>query len=189
MATALLIIDVQQAIVSGLAAPERQPALDAALNDVVARLRYLQAQARAAQAPVVMVQHDGPESHRLALGSAGWALRTEIAPCLGDVVVHKTECDSFFETDLFDRLTERRVTHLIIGGCMTQYCIDTTVRRAVSLGFEVTLVADGHTTADTPDLSFSQIVAHHNRTLNGFGADSHRVNAVAAADIAFSART
>jgi nicotinamidase-related amidase len=37
---------------------------------------------------------------------------------------------------------------------MTQYCVDTTVRRAVSLGYEVTLVGDGHMTADSDALTF-----------------------------------
>lgn len=185
MSTALLIIDIQQAILSGLGTPDRQPALDAALNGVVARLQSLQVKARAVGAPVVIVQHDGPETHRLALGSPGWALRPEIAPVLGDIVVHKTACDSFLKTELFDRLTEAGVTHLVIGGCMTQFCVDTTVRRAISLNFDVTLIADGHTTVDTADLSFSQIVAHHNRTLNGFGAGSRYVKTARASEITF----
>ena len=37
---------------------------------------------------------------------------------------------------------------------MTQYCVDTIVRRAVSLGYEVTLVGDGHMTADSDALTF-----------------------------------
>lgn len=185
MTSALIVIDVQQAILTGLGTPDRQPALDAALNDVVARLQFLQDAARAAEVPVVIVQHDGPETHRLAVDSPGWAIRTEIAPISSDIVIHKTSCDPFFETELLDRLTGRGVTHLVVGGCMTQFCIDTTVRRAVSLGFDVTLIADGHTTADTADLEFTQIVAHHNRTLNGFGAGLHRINILAAANIAF----
>lgn len=189
MTSALIVIDVQQAILTGLGTPDRQPALDAALNDVVARLQSLQDAARAAEVPVVIVQHDGPETHRLAVGSPGWAIRAEIAPISSDIVIHKTSCDSFFETELLDRLTGRGVTHLVVGGCMTQFCIDTTVRRAVSLGFDVTLIADGHTTADTADLAFTQIVAHHNRTLNGFGAGLHRINILAAANIAFHSRS
>lgn len=185
MRTALLIIDVQQAILRGLGAPDRQPILDAALDGVAARLQSLQAKARAASCPVVIVQHDGPETHRLALGSTGWALQLEVAPVLGDFVVHKTACDSFLETGLLDVLTDAGVTHLVIGGCMTQFCIDTTVRRAISLNFNVTLIADGHTTADTADLTFSQIIAHHNRTLDGFTAGSYRVEIANAADTVF----
>jgi len=58
---------------------------------------------------------------------------------------------------------------------MTQYCIDTTVRRAVSLGYDVVLAADGHMTADTDALLFEQIIAHHNALLDGFDAGGHAV--------------
>jgi nicotinamidase-related amidase len=58
---------------------------------------------------------------------------------------------------------------------MTQYCVDTTVRRAVSLGYDVTLVADGHMTADSGALGFEQIIEHHNALLGGFDAGPHSV--------------
>ncbi|QKK23584.1 cysteine hydrolase family protein [Rhizobium hidalgonense] len=186
MTKALLIIDVQNAILSGKAGPERQPHIDAALDETVARLASLQEKARQATAPVVLVQHDGGSGHRLAVGTEGWALRQEIAPKPGEVVVRKKSADSFFETDLAERLNERSVTHLVIGGCMSQFCVDTTVRRAVSLGYDVTLIADGHTTGDTATLTFSEIIAHHNETLDGFDAGKATVDIRPAAGITFS---
>ncbi|MBX5161118.1 MULTISPECIES: cysteine hydrolase family protein [unclassified Rhizobium] len=186
MTQALLIIDVQNAILSRKATLERQPQIDAALDGTVARLAALQEKARQAGAPIVLVQHDGDTGHRLAVGTAGWALREEIAPRQGEVVVRKKSADSFFETDLAERLNERSVTRLVIGGCMSQFCVDTTVRRAVSLGYDVTLIADGHTTGDTATLTFSAIIAHHNETLDGFDAGKATVDIRPAADIAFS---
>lgn len=61
---------------------------------------------------------------------------------------------------------------------MTQFCVDTTVRRAVSLGYDVDLVSDGHMTADFGGLSFEQIIAHHNALLDGFDAGLHSVRIV-----------
>jgi nicotinamidase-related amidase len=185
MTTALLIIDVQNAIVSETGKPDRQPLIDAALDATVDRLRVLQEKARQAGVPVVMVQHDGGQGDRLEAGTEGWAIRHEIAPAPGDVLVEKRSCDSFFETDLADRLHERSISHLVIGGCMTQFCIDTTVRRAVSMGYDVTLVADGHTTGDRGGLTFDQIVAHHNATLDGFDAGPHLVWVKPASEISF----
>jgi nicotinamidase-related amidase len=183
--TALLIIDVQNAILSGLGAPDRQAAIDTALDAICKRLGALKQAASAAGVPVILVQHDGSEKHRLAEGSQGWELRPEIAPVEGDVIVHKRACDSFFETDLAERLQERGITHLVTGGCMTQFCVDTTVRRAVSLGYDVTLLADGHMTADMGDLSFEAIIAHHNMVLDDFDAGAHLVTVRPAADIHF----
>ena len=185
MTTALIIIDVQNAILSGLASAERQPAVDAALHDVVARLAVVKAHARAAGVPVILVQHDGTGDHRLRPDGDGWRLRAEIAPMPGDVVVRKTACDSFYDTGLQAQLETLGATHLVVGGCMTPYCIDTTVRRAVSLGYDVTLLDDGHMTTDSQSLTFDQIIAHHNTVLDGFDAGVHSVRLQASAAIAF----
>ncbi len=185
MTKALIIIDVQNAIVAGKGTPERQPSIDAALDETVARLAALRERAWRSGIPVILVQHDGDPGHRLAVGTQGWEIRAELAPGDSDTVVHKRSADSFFDTDLAERLAERSVTHLVIGGCMSQFCVDTTVRRAVSLGYNVTLIADGHTTADSGSLTFPEIVAHHNETLDDFDAGSALAIVRAAAEIQF----
>lgn len=183
MTTALLLIDMQNHILHGLADTARQPLLDRRLNEVTGRLALLQGRARAAGTQVILVQHDGDGGYRLAEGSGGWRIRAELAPVAGDIVVHKRNCDSFYATDLAEHLQRLAVTRLIIGGCMTQFCVDTTVRRAVSLGYDVILAGDGHTTADSGALDFEQIIAHHNTLLDGFNAGPHRVEVRPAADI------
>jgi nicotinamidase-related amidase len=185
MTTALLIIDVQNAILEGEGTPERQPAIDAALNETVGRLQSIQARARAAHIAVILVQHDSGPGSSMARSSNGWGLRHEIAPVLGEAVVHKTSCDSFFQTDLEEQLAKHSVTHLVIGGCMTQFCVDTTARRAVSLGYDVTLLSDGHATGDMGELTFSQIIAHHNRVLGGFNAGGHAIELLRSDEITF----
>lgn len=172
--TALVVIDVQCGIldIPGLA---RKKEIDQALEQTVLRVRSLIERARAARVAVVYVQHDGGPGHRLEPGAPGWPIRREIAPLPGEPLIHKRACDAFFETRLQEELAARNVKQVVIAGCMTQYCIDTTVRRAVSLGFDVLLAADGHTTADTRALRFEQIVAHHNALLDGFDAGEHQV--------------
>ncbi len=127
MTTALLIIDGQNAILAG-----KGTLLNANPSPTLRRmtrshgLQSLRAEAHRVEAPAVLVQHDGDPGHRLAAGTDGWAIRSELPPAEGDTVVHKKSSDSFLETDLADRLAERNVTHLIVGGCMTQFCVDTT---------------------------------------------------------------
>jgi len=53
---------------------------------------------------------------------------------------------------------------------MTEYCVDTTCRRATSLGYNVTLASDAHLTSDSEVLTAANIIAHHNFVLDGFGA-------------------
>jgi len=104
---------------------------------------------------------------------------------VGEPVIHKTACDAFFETSLAAELESHKIGRLIVAGCMTQYCIDTSVRRAVSLGYDVTLVADGHMTADSGGLRFEQIIAHHNALLDGFDAGDHSARVVPLDQILF----
>ncbi len=179
---ALVVIDVQNDI---LAVPNlpRPVETNAALDAVVARIAALIQRARAHGVPVLFIQHQGPAGHLLQRGTPGWEIRAQIAPAPGDPVIHKTACDSFFETTLSSELDRRQVRRLIVAGCWTQYCVDTTVRRAVSLGYDVTLVADGHMSADVGALTFERIIAHHNNLLDGFEAGEHCVRVVASDQI------
>jgi len=174
---ALVIIDVQNAIL-GTPVIARQIENQLALDAVVTRIVALVERARSRGIPVLFVQHDGQLGHRLEQRSPGWQIRSEIAPAPGEHVIHKSACDSFFQTTLSCELASRNIGKLIVAGCMTQYCVDTSVRRAVSVGYDVTLVADGHMTADSGELTFDQIIAHHNALLDGFDAGSHSVHVV-----------
>jgi len=179
---ALLVIDVQRGILddSSLA---RKKKIDRAFGETVARIAALIARARTASVPVIYIQHDGGRGHRLEPGTPGWLLRPEIAPQPREPVIHKRACDAFFETTLAAELTAGGIERIVICGCMTEYCIDTTVRRAVSLGYDVVLAADGHTTADTGALRFEQIIAHHNALLDGFDAGGHEVRVCRSSEI------
>ena len=177
--TAVVVIDVQNAVLSvpGMLRPaETMAALDAC----VARIAGLLARARGSNIPILFVQHDGTVGHRLQPGSVGGQIRPELTPRCNEPVVHKRASDSFLHTTLDADLRSRKIGRLIVAGCMTQYCVDTTVRRAVTLGYDVTLIADGHMTADSPVLTFEQIIAHHNELLDGFDADEHVVSVVPA---------
>lgn len=174
---ALLVVDVQRAVVDWQdAAGEGER--------VLANINQLLSKARAAGAPVVYVQHDGEEGGRLAVGTEGWEIHPAVAPARGEPVVRKRASDSFYETTLREDLAARGVRHLVVVGCRTQYCVDTTCRAATTHGFDVTLAADAHATVDDL-LPAAQIVAHHNATLDDFGNDRHVVAVRPSAEIDF----
>ena len=185
--TALLVIDVQRGI---LALPNltRKKENDQALDETVLCIAGLIEKARTASVPVIYIQHDGSPGHRLEPETSGWPIRTEIAPRPGEPVIHKRACDAFFETTLGPDLAAAGINQLVICGCMTQYCIDTTVRRAVSLGYDIILANDGHMTADTRTLPFEQIIAHHNALLDGFDAGKHEVRVCPSSEIRLTRR-
>ncbi|WP_099156675.1 isochorismatase family protein [Virgibacillus ndiopensis] len=80
---------------------------------------------------------------------------------------NKEATNSFHGTGLKNYLEENQIEHLVIMGCKTEHCIDTAVRTATVNGFDVTLVGDGHSTADNSILDAKQIIDHHNKTLHG----------------------
>lgn len=157
--SALLIIDVQTGLVAGAA-----PVHD--LEPLLANIGSLLSRARARGVPVVYVQDDDVAE----VGSPAWEVHPAVRPGPGDVRVRKAACDAFHETDLDERLRERGVEHLVVVGCRTEFCIDTTCRRAVTLGYGITLAGDAHATTHDPSLAAPAIIAHHNRVLAGFGA-------------------
>lgn len=175
MTSALIVIDVQRALFE-----TSPPPFEAA--QVLARIKALAERARAAGAPVVYVQHESPGSD-LAHGEPGWDLDTRLAPAADDLRVRKTTPDSFLRTELAQALAERSVTHLVVCGYATEFCVDTTVRRAVGLGLTVTLAADAHTTHDKPHADGGQIRAHHNATLPAISSFGVKIAAVPAADL------
>ncbi len=182
MSTALVLIDLQQAIFRGRGG-SRQAEADAALEAAGAKAASVLAAARRAGVAVIHVQHDGPEGHRLAKGTAGWDLRAQTAPAAGETVIHKTASDSFLGTTLKETLRGLGAERIVIAGCMSDFCVDTTCRSAVAHGFDVVLVADGHATVDNDVLRLEQIIAHHNATLDGFDVGAREVKVRPAVEV------
>jgi nicotinamidase-related amidase len=152
---ALLVIDMQV----GLFGPDT-PRHDA--EGVVDRINALARAVRERGGLVVFVQHDGPPGDPFEPGTAGWQILPALERRAGDVVVHKRACDAFYETDLSAVLDQHRAGPLIVTGCATDFCVDTTVRAAASRDYEVVVVEDGHTTADRPHVDAVSAIRHHN---------------------------
>jgi nicotinamidase-related amidase len=159
--TALLVIDVQVCNFEGSAAVYKGA-------DLLSKIGALVNQARAAGQPIVYIQHCGSEGAIDHPGTPGWEIHPVIAPIKGDLVIQKRHPDAFQETNLLRELESMGVKRLIISGIQTEYCVDTTCRRAYSLGYEVTLVQDAHSTWDCHHLTASQIIEHHNTVLGGW---------------------
>jgi nicotinamidase-related amidase len=161
--TALLIIDMQTGNFS-----EPNPIYKG--NELLSKVKKLIDKARSTQALIVYVQNNGAKGDPDEYGTSGWEVHPAITPVQNDVTIQKNAPDAFHETSLQNELESRSIKKLVITGLQTEYCIDTTCRRAFSLGYEVTLVKDGHSTWDSPDLTAQQIIDHHNRVLSGFFA-------------------
>ena len=151
----LLVIDMQVGLFG-----DDTPRHDA--EGVVARINALARAVRRARGVVIFVQHDGPPGDPFEPGTVGWRLLPSLERAEDDPVVHKRACDAFYETDLPDVLQKHRATRLIVTGCATDFCVDTTVRAAASRDYDIVVVEDGHTTADRPHVDSVSVIRHHN---------------------------
>jgi len=173
----LLIVDVQVGLVELMSANVQRSALP--------KIKTLLTKARASGIPVIYIQHDGPKGHPLETHTKGWEIYPSLKPADGEHVIRKRESDSFFGTTLQQELGKRGITNLIVAGGMTEYCVDTTCRRATSLGYDVTLASDAHLTRDNQVLTAADIIAHHNFVLDDFSAGEHAVRVKPTDEIAF----
>lgn len=173
--TALLVVDVQRSVM--------EASVDSA--EVVTRIAELVDRARAVDAPVVWVQHSGPD---LPLGSPGWEYVPELVPGPGEPLVHKTYRDSFEDTDLEAVLAGLGVGSLVVCGAQTDFCVRSTLHGALARGYDALLVADAHTTEDLSAYGApapEAVVAHTNLYWAGQRAPGRRAGVAAASEVDF----
>jgi nicotinamidase-related amidase len=178
--TALLVIDMQNATI----------AMAHRAAETVAAIAGLSERARAAGVPVVTVRQRGED---MVPGTEGWRVVSALAPREGEPVVDKTTPDSFLDTDLDATLKALGVTEVIVTGFATEVCVDTTARQALSRGYDLVVVADGHTTsarteADAGDLvPADRSIAQYNAIYRMIGWPGRRIRVRVAADVDFAA--
>ena len=129
---ALVVVDVQVGVM--------REAWDAAR--VIGNVACAVARARAAGVPVVWVQH---ADDNLPKDSAPWQWVPELVPGEGEPRVHKRFNSSFEQTGLEAGLAALGVTHIVLAGAATNWCIRATAYAALERGYDVTLVSDAHT--------------------------------------------
>ena len=141
---ALVIVDIQKDYFAGGAHPLVGP--EAA---VTGARRVLDA-FRASGDPIVHVRHvwGDEDATFMRPETEGVEIHPAVAPSGDELVITKEFPNSFRETALEDELRARGVDSLVVCGMMTSMCVDATVRAAVDLGFDTTVVHDACATCD-----------------------------------------
>ena len=144
----LVIVDVQVGVVS--------EAWDA--PRVIKNVARTVERARDQGVPVIWVQHASDE---LPHGSPQWQWVPELVPNLlpseTEPLIHKKFNSSFEQTKLDEELARVGATHITLAGAMTNWCIRATAYAALERGYDLTLVKDAHTTANT-DLGNGKLI-------------------------------
>jgi ureidoacrylate peracid hydrolase len=162
--TALLVVDMQ----NGFLEPGTAFALCEAAPAIVPNVNRLAAALRAAGGLVVWVLNTfTPESlvswshlHEtlttpggraaraaaMAAGSRGHALWAGLETAPGDLFVPKTRFSALIQgsSDLEARLRARGIEAVLVTGCVTNVCCESTARDAMMLNFRTTMVSDAN---------------------------------------------
>lgn len=151
--TALLIVDVQNALVS-----DKPYNLEATLINIK---KLLEACRRSGQ-EIIYIQHDGVSDENLEPFSKGWDIHSTIYPKKDEKRIRKAYNSAFKETELEGYLKAKNITSLILVGMQTEYCIDTTCRVAFEKGYKLIMPEYTNTTFDNGSLTGKEIYEHHN---------------------------
>ena len=174
--TALVVIDVQNRVVES--AHKR--------DSVIANINVALDKARGAGVPVIWVQHSDQE---MPIGSEAWQIVPELVPTNGEDKVQKTFRSSFVETNLEQILAEGQIGHLVICGAETNNCVRHTSHAALEAGYDVTLLADAHTTNgytwNGHTIDPQNVIDEQNDNLGHYDLPGRQSRAIGVAGLAF----
>lgn len=162
--TALLIVDIQAGSFR-----EVEPLCKG--DELLKNVQSLISKARSTQTLIVYMKYNDRPGKPLERGTSGWEIHPSITPMAKDIIIEKDYPDSFHKTNLQQELDSRKIKRIVITGIQSEVCVDATCRRAYSIGYDIILVKDGHSTYDSKILPASQIIDYENDVLGQWFAD------------------
>jgi nicotinamidase-related amidase len=150
----LLIIDMQEASFQNSDKYDQPGVID--------RINLLSNHVRKNSGKVIFIQHDGTKEEGLEPHSRGWEILSNLNKGANDIIIRKTANDAFCGTNLNMTIEKMSVSRVVVSGWATDFCVDTTIRSAVSKGLNVVVISDCHTCSDRPHLKAEQVIKHHN---------------------------
>jgi nicotinamidase-related amidase len=177
----LVVVDVQVGVMA--------EAWDA--DRVVANVALAVERARAADVPVLWVQHAGDD---LTPGTPEWQLAPQLSVGEGEPVIGKDHNSSFEQTTLDDELARLGATHIALAGAATNWCIRATAYGALERGYDLTLIKDAHTTdqldlGDGVVVDAPTVINDLNTVMTWISYPGRSTTVATAADVDFAALT
>ncbi|WP_278558083.1 cysteine hydrolase family protein [Limosilactobacillus vaginalis] len=148
MTKALLVIDLQNGVCYKSKEIFNLKSLIKLINE---RIAFFRAQ----DLPVVFIQH---ESSLLLKGSTEWKLISELNYQRNDFYINKTHPNSFYKTTLQETLNSLQVRELEICGAQTEYCVDTTIKMAHGLGYQLSMRYGASSTFDNQFMTAKETI-------------------------------
>ncbi len=137
--------------------------------------RLVQA-ADAGDVPVIHVHHVAAQAKAALFDRDGTGIMPTHKPAMGanHLKLIKHWPSAFHDTALLQELKQRDIHTLVLAGCMTHNCVDSTARHALHLGFQVLIAGDACATRALPAADGTAIpAAVVQRTILAGLADRH----------------
>ncbi|PLS17408.1 amidase [Bacillus sp. M6-12] len=137
-------------------------------EQLVININELIKQAKEKKIHIIFIQHTSQnEQDALFEGNHDWKLHKNLLVTSTDKIIKKSKWDSFYQTELLDYLKTNEIEQLIFAGAQTEFCLDTTIRAAYSLGYQKNLLfKETHSTLNGVILNASDIINHHQSIWN-----------------------
>lgn len=103
----------------------------------------------------------GPPLRYTVPGTAGHDFIAELAPRSDELVVSKYRSSAFWGTNLQLLLQSNGITSVVIGGCTTEGCVESTARDAMFSDRYVVIVEDGVGSDDPAQHDASMLLMRH----------------------------
>jgi len=133
---ALILIDLQKAIDHPAWGVRNNPQAEAMACELLSAWRDR-------GWPIFHIKHDSTEpGSTYSPGQPGNEFKPATAPLAGETVIAKRVNSAFIGTRLEAELRANAISELVVCGVITNNSVETTVRHAANLGFQVTLAED-----------------------------------------------
>lgn len=85
---------------------------------------------------------DGKPTRILIRDTWGTSVIDELKPARGDIQMYKTRFSGFYRTELDDVLRNAGISDLVVTGCTTSICVESTIRDAMFRDYRCVLLSD-----------------------------------------------
>ena len=156
MSDVLLVIDLQNGICKGTPEIYNFESVIKIVNQRIKEYRETNKQ-------IVFIQHNDED---LVAGSDNWKLVSDLQLLTDDITIQKTSPNSFFRTNLKQLLDRFGASSLEICGAQVEYCVDTTIKMAHGLGYNVQVKDGSVTTLDNDFMTASETIRFYKKIWN-----------------------
>ncbi|MBG0788588.1 MAG: isochorismatase family protein, partial [Anaerolineaceae bacterium] len=154
---------------------------------VIENTRRAVEKARDSGVPVIWIQH---VNRKLVPGSPGWQIVPPLNPLPNEIRIEKHFNSAFEETGLEDTLARLGITHIVLAGVLTNWCVQSTAYAALDKGYDLTMIGDAHTAADfelenNETIKAADIIMAFNLTIGGLRYPGRTNQVINVDDLAF----